>query len=48
MNKLPADGLDLKADITNEHVKTFDIVKIVGNVQKFRTINPLLLEDDRK
>lgn len=48
VRKLLVDRLNLKANIINEHVKTFDSVKIVSNVQKFRNTNPLLLKDDRK
>jgi hypothetical protein len=41
-------GLDPKHDLTNEHVITAKIVAIFGNVNTFKTTNPLLSPNARK
>ncbi len=46
--KLPIDRLNPKFDITDAIVNTTDIAKIFGNVQKFRTTNPLLSKEHKK
>ncbi len=46
--KFPIDRLDPKFDITNVIVNTIDIAKIFGNVQTFKTTNPLLSEENKK
>ncbi len=41
-------GLDPKHDLTNEHVTIANIVTIFGNVNTFKTTNPLLFPYARK
>jgi hypothetical protein len=44
VRKLSTEGLDPKSDLIDAHVTTLDIAQKFGNVQKFKTTNPLLLE----
>jgi hypothetical protein len=41
-------GLDPKHDLTNKHVTIANIAAIFGNVNTFKTTNPLLSPDARK
>jgi len=44
---LPAKGFDPKYDLIDEHVTTIHIIKIFGNVHKFKTTNPLLFMETK-
>jgi hypothetical protein len=48
VNKLSVERLDRKSDLINAPVTIVDIAQIFGNVQKFKTTNPLLLEEHIK
>ncbi len=48
MRKLQASGFDPKGEIIDKYVIVADIVGIFGNVHKFKIMNPLLIEEQKK
>jgi hypothetical protein len=45
---LHVEGLDPKIDLTDGHLTTAYIIKLIGNVNKFKTTNPILLLEKKK
>jgi hypothetical protein len=48
VRKLQASGFDPKGEIIDKYVIVADIVGIFGNVLKFKIMNPLLIEEQKK
>jgi len=48
VRELSIVGLDPKHDLTNKHVTIINIAAIFGNVNTFKTTNPLLFPNARK
>lgn len=43
-----AKGLDPKIDLIDEHLTIVDITKLFGNVNKFKTTNPIVPLEKKK